>query len=124
MFRLDLDAAGVPYVVDGPDGRRYADCHSLRHTYIALVDKTGATLKEAMQLARHSDPKLTMAVYGRARLADLATAVGRLPTLLPRDGMSEDGPVQPEAGRVASTELAQEVDAARSDVRGGKGSRS
>ena len=32
-----------------------------------------------MQLARHSDPKLTMARYGRAQLHDLAAAVERLP---------------------------------------------
>jgi hypothetical protein len=36
----------------------------------------------AMQLARHSDPKLTMAVYGRAQLHDLSAAVCRLPSLL------------------------------------------
>ncbi len=31
-----------------------------RHSYIAhLLEKSGATLKEAMQLARHIDPKLT-----------------------------------------------------------------
>src|SRR5262249_10297222 len=46
-----------------------------------MLDKSGATLKEAMQLARHSDPKLTMAVYGRAQLHDLGEAVGRLPSL-------------------------------------------
>jgi hypothetical protein len=45
--------------------------HALRHSHIALLDRSGATLKEAMQLARHSDPKLTMAVYGRAQLHDL-----------------------------------------------------
>src|SRR5262249_48348643 len=31
---------------------------------------------------RHSDPKLTMAVYGRAQLHDLGEAVRRLPSLL------------------------------------------
>jgi integrase len=81
VIRVDLDAAGIPYAVDGHDGRRYADFHSLRHTFISLLDRTGATLKEAMQLARHSDPKLTMAVYGRAHLHDLGAAVGRLPAL-------------------------------------------
>ena len=35
-----------------------------------------------MQLARHSDPKLTMAVYGRAQLHDLGEAVRRLPHLM------------------------------------------
>jgi integrase len=82
MLRLDLDQAGIPYAVDGPDGPLYADFHALRHSFIALLDKSGATLKEAMQLARHSDPKLTMAVYGRAALNDLAAAVDRLPGLM------------------------------------------
>src|SRR5262249_19589900 len=85
MLRIDLDAAGVPYVVEGPDCPLHADFHALRHSYIALLDRTGATLKEAMRLARHSDPKLTMAVYGRARLHDLSETVQRLPSLL--DGL-------------------------------------
>jgi integrase len=81
MLRIDLDAAGIPYAVEGSDGPLYADFHALRHSYIALLEKSGATLKEAMQLARHSDPKLTMAVYGRAQLHDLGRAVERLPDL-------------------------------------------
>src|SRR5262249_20399916 len=40
-------------------------------------------------LARHSDPKLTMAVYGRAQLHDLGAAVGRLPSL--HDGPESQG---------------------------------
>jgi len=82
MLRIELDACGIPYAVEGPDGPLYADFHALRHSYVALLEKSGATLKEAMQLARHSDPKLTMAVYGRAQLNDLSAAVGKLPTLL------------------------------------------
>jgi integrase len=82
MLRGDLETAGIAYVAEGADGPLYADFHSLRHSYIALLDRGGATLKEAMQLARHSDPKLTMAVYGRARLHDLGEAVRRMPSLL------------------------------------------
>ena len=47
-----------------------------------MLDKSGATLKEAMRLARHSDPNLTLAVCGRAQLHDLGEAVRRLPSLL------------------------------------------
>jgi hypothetical protein len=36
-------------------------------------------LKTAMQLARHSDPRLTTKVYARARLFDLGAVVNRLP---------------------------------------------
>ena len=81
MLRIDLETVGIPYVIQGTDGPLYADFHCLRHSFIAMLDKSGATLKEAMQLARHSDPKLTMAVYGRARLLDLAGAVDRMPSL-------------------------------------------
>jgi hypothetical protein len=81
MLRLDLEPAGVVYRGEGTDGPLFADFHSLRHSFIALLDRSGATLKEAMQLARHSDPKLTMAVYGRAALQELGQAVGRLPML-------------------------------------------
>jgi integrase len=83
VLRRDLAAAGIPYTVPGPDGKPlFADFHALRHSFIALLDRAGATLKEAMQLARHTDPRLTMAVYGRAQLHDLAGAVDRLPGLI------------------------------------------
>jgi hypothetical protein len=36
-----------------------------------------------MQLARHSDPKLTAARYGRAELDRLKAEVERMPALLP-----------------------------------------
>jgi integrase len=96
MLRIDLAAAGIPYVVEGPDGPLYAAFHALRHSFIALLDKSGATLKEAMQLTRHSDPKLTMARYGRAQLHDLAEAVGRLPALL--DGPAVGGAALRQTG--------------------------
>jgi integrase len=31
MLRRDLEAAGIPYAVEGPDGPLYADFHALRH---------------------------------------------------------------------------------------------
>jgi integrase len=71
MLRLDREAAGIPHVAEGPDGPSFADFHALRHSFIALLDRSGATLKEAMQLARHSAPKLTMAVYGPAQLNEM-----------------------------------------------------
>jgi integrase len=85
MLRIDLEATGIPYVIEGANGPLYADFHALRHSFIKLLDESGATLKEAMQLARHTDPKLTMVVYGRAQLNDLGEAVRRLPALLSDD---------------------------------------
>lgn len=86
MLRVDLKDAGIPYTVDGPDGPLYSDFHSLRHSYISLLDKAGVSLKQAMQLARHSDPKLTMRVYGRAQLADLAASAAKLPDVTGGNG--------------------------------------
>jgi hypothetical protein len=56
MIRLDQEAAGITYTVEGPEGTSFRDFHNLRHTVVSLLDESGATLKEAMELARHSDP--------------------------------------------------------------------
>ncbi len=100
MLRRDLATAGIPYAVEGPDGLLYADFHSLRHSFVALLDKAGASLKQAMHLARHTDPKLTMARYGRPQLHDLGAAVEKLPSFLPMRG---DGS-EPAALRATGTE--------------------
>ncbi len=36
MLRADLEAVGIPYAVEGPDGPEYADFHALRHSYLTL----------------------------------------------------------------------------------------
>ncbi len=82
MLRLDLDAAGLPYVVEGPDGPLFADFHSLRHSYLTLGGRAGIDLRTLQELARHSTPTLT-ARYSHRRLYDLAGAVEKLPSILP-----------------------------------------
>jgi integrase len=99
MLRIDLEAAGIAYAVEGPNGVLFADLHSLRHSFVAALDRAGATLKTAMQLARHSDPALTAARYGRAQLHDLAGTVERLPSLI--DATPEN---EPEAARATGTD--------------------
>jgi hypothetical protein len=69
-------------------GRR-VDFHALRATYITLLVKSGASVKEAQELARHSDPRLTMNVYTRLGVHDLAGALDRLPTIDTPDDSSE-----------------------------------
>jgi integrase len=78
ILMRDLAEAGVPYTVPGPDGLLFCDFHALRHTFIALLDRAGLSLKQAMELARHSDPRLTAKVYGRANAAELAAAAARV----------------------------------------------
>jgi excisionase family DNA binding protein len=82
MLRIDLEAAGIPYVVEGPDGPEYADFHSLRHSFLTLGGRSGIDLRTLQELAGHSDPKLT-ARYSHRRLYDLAGAVDKLPNLVP-----------------------------------------
>jgi len=73
-----LAAAGIPYKDE--QGYRF-DFHAGRHTYGTLLSKAGVSPREAMELMRHSDLRLTMKVYTDPRLFDLAGAVEKLPKL-------------------------------------------
>jgi integrase len=87
MLRLDLAAAGIPYVVDGPDGPLHADFHALRHSYLTLGGRAGIDLRTLQELAGHSTSALTER-YSHRRLHDLAGAVEKLPRLLPDDAIA------------------------------------
>jgi integrase len=89
MLREDLDAVGIPYAVEGPDGPEYADFHALRHTYLTMLGRHGVDLRTAQELAGHSTPILT-ARYTHRRLYDLAGAVEKLPPLVPEAGPGPD----------------------------------
>jgi integrase len=86
LLRIDLDAAGVPYKVAGPDGQLFADFHSLRHSFITLLARSGVAPKEAQRLARHGDIRLTLQRYTHLGLDDLTMAVGRLPAIVENPG--------------------------------------
>ncbi|MBI2505057.1 MAG: tyrosine-type recombinase/integrase [Candidatus Latescibacteria bacterium] len=70
----DLERAGIPPWT--PQGK--VDFHALRVAFINQVIDSGATVKEAQTLARHSTPDLTMNVYGRTRPERLAETVERM----------------------------------------------
>ncbi len=80
MLAKDMKTAGLLVVVPGPEGDETRDFHAFRATYITNVIRGGADLKQAMTLARHSDPKLTAGTYARARMEDLGALVNALPT--------------------------------------------
>lgn len=40
----------------------HAHFHALRHSYVTALVRSGATVKQAQVLARHSTPVLTLAV--------------------------------------------------------------
>ncbi|MFA7237980.1 MAG: site-specific integrase [Phycisphaeraceae bacterium] len=64
------------------DGR-VVDFHALRVTYITMIVKGGASVKVAQELARHSDPRLTMNTYTRLGVHDLTGALDALPDATP-----------------------------------------
>jgi integrase len=84
MLRIDLEAAGIPYTVEGPDGPLFADFHALRLTYLTLGGRAGIDLRTLQELAGHSTPTL-MARYSHRRLYDLAGTVERLSNFLPTE---------------------------------------
>jgi integrase/recombinase XerD len=78
MLRGDLEAAGIPYEVKGPDGPLFADFHALRHSYISLMERAGVSLNDAKELARHSTITLTKDRYTHADGEGLGKAVNKL----------------------------------------------
>ncbi len=78
VLRLDLEAAGVPYALEGPHGTAYADFHALRHSFVTALAAAGVGQKELQELARHADPRLTLGLYTHTSPEQLAGAVGRL----------------------------------------------
>ncbi len=58
---------------------RVVDFHALRVYFISRVVEAGANVKEAMELARHSDPKLTLKTYARVGMHDLARVLDAMP---------------------------------------------
>ena len=74
MVKKDLERVEIPYQTK--DG--IADFHaSGRHTHITELIRSGASLAEARELARHSDIRMTMR-YAHIGLDDQAKAVGKL----------------------------------------------
>ena len=96
MLRGDLRGAGIDY--RDADGD-VADFHALRHSYISLLGRHGASPKVTQTLARHSDIRLTMNVYSHAQIHDLSAAVDDLP-ITPPGGR----PAEPDAMRMTGTD--------------------
>src|ERR1019366_2156251 len=63
---------------------RVVDFHSLRHTFCTNLHRAGVPQREAMELMRHSDPRLTAGTYTDASLLSLKSAVERLTVLPPQ----------------------------------------
>ena len=55
------------------------DFHSLRHTFCTYLHRAGVPMREAMELMRHNDARLTMSIYADSSLFALRPAVEKLP---------------------------------------------
>ena len=78
MLRGDLADAGIPYI---NDAGRYADFHSLRHTFITNLARSKVHPKTAQTLARHSSITLTMDRYSHSLVGEQVAAIEALPDL-------------------------------------------
>ena len=76
VLRVDLEAAGIPYV----DSRGLTfDFHSLRGQFATSLARAGVPLTDAQQLMRHSTPALTANIYTHLAKGELARQLDRLP---------------------------------------------
>ena len=78
VIRADFTAAGIPLTDER--GHR-VDFHALRTTYITRLQRAGVSPREAMELARHSDMRLTMKTYTDVAQLPLAATVRGLPSI-------------------------------------------
>lgn len=102
--RRDFRAAGITLLDEG--GRR-ADFHALRVTFGTNLTLAGASPREAMELMRHSDIKLTMRIYTDAGKLSLASVVAKLPAVGVSRNVSTVCPKTcPDGGREGSEAVA------------------
>lgn len=78
MMRSDLKRSNIDYV---DASGRYADFHSLRHTFISSLARSGVHPSKAKELARHSTITLTMDVYSHVEADELRKALDMLPAI-------------------------------------------
>jgi len=81
-FRVVLDrelrAAGIP---KRDEQGRTIDVHGLRHSFASSLARGGVPVRVAMELLRHSDPRLTARTYQSLGLVDTVGALDALPSL-------------------------------------------
>jgi integrase len=78
-FRADLDAAGIPYKVQG---RGKIDFHALRKTFGTLLATAGVPRRVRQAAMRHADPRLTETIYLDEDLLPLFEHVAAAPAIV------------------------------------------
>jgi hypothetical protein len=75
----DFKNAGIPHI---DQHGRIADLHALRHTLNTRLQSAGVGMRTAMEVMRHSDPRLTSRTYTDATALPTTEAIGMLPSFL------------------------------------------
>ena len=97
MVTKDLERVGIPYET----AAGIADFHaSGRHTYVTQLLRSGVSLTQARELARHDDIKMTMR-YTHIGLADQAEALKALPGTTPSSQQIISTSAQPTSDDVS-----------------------
>jgi hypothetical protein len=76
----DFKNAGIPH---RDQHGRVADLHALRHTLNTRLQSAGVSMRTAMEVMRHSDPRLTSRVYTDTMALPTTEAIGMLVGFLP-----------------------------------------
>jgi len=115
MMRKDLDTGREAWLEEAPSERickerektsflkyrdsagRVADFHALRHTYISRLVRSGANVKVAQELARHSTPTLTLGRYSHVQVLDQTKALDGVPSI-------EKKPDEPQVAKATGTD--------------------
>jgi hypothetical protein len=82
--RHESDSCGLQGGGNSVEGRARPSrwtFHALRTTYITRLQRAGVSPREAMELARHSDMRLTMKTYTDVAQLPLAATVRGLPSI-------------------------------------------
>ena len=75
-FYCDLEAAGIPKL---DERGKIADLHSMRHSTATRLASENVPLTVAMQIMRHSDPRLTAKAYVDQSALPLTASMALLP---------------------------------------------
>ena len=135
MLRRDLAAAREAWIKDATgaelkrrqksdflsyrnDAGQVADFHATRHTYVSNIVASGATVREAQELARHSSPTLTIGRYAHAERGNLRRVLELGPNLGQRQGQRAG--VEMVRNSAINGDATWPLDAAGENAKGGK----
>ncbi len=105
-YNRDLEAAGIAKL---DDRGMIVDFHSLRHSTATRLASENVPLPVAMQLMRHSDPKLTAKAYVDQAALPLAASVALMPGMTNGKKVSpQSSPELVKGGHLESQTVAQD----------------